>query len=140
MTRTLYFKTLDMGRKLVRWTQGQVDYLLAHYKDESMFELGVRFGCSAPTVSKKLRSLGIDIGKGSKSMRRVWSDEEIEYVKAHFADESAVDIGEHLGISDVMVRKKALELGLKKSDGYDKKRYYYRYVKNYKHNVRRAAV
>ena len=48
----------------------------------------------------------------------VWTDEMLDYIREHFADEPSNDIGDALGISDSAVRRKARLLGLKKSSDF----------------------
>ncbi len=60
-----------------------------------------------------------------------WSSGADAYIKAHYPYESAVDIAEHLGMSDTSVRMRAIKLGVKKSRKYDKSVYRNRYVKGY---------
>ena len=57
----------------------------------------------------------------------------LAYLREHFPHESATDIADHFGISYTTVRLKALELGIKKAPGYDKKQFRFRFVKTYKH-------
>lgn len=118
-----------------KWTREQEVYLLSHYQDETLEGLARHVGVSAPTVSTKLRSLGVSLNKRHTTRARKWSEYELNYLYDHFATESAIDIGEHLGMCNVLVSRKAQELGLKKSPSWSKSRYNNRYVKNYKHNI-----
>lgn len=59
--------------------------------------------------------------------RRVWSNEDVEYIVANYATMPNVDIAEHLGLDTNVVAKKAYDLGLKKR------------VKNYKNNWKPKA-
>ena len=59
--------------------------------------------------------------------RRVWSNEDVEYIVANYATMPNVDIAEHLGLDTSVVAKKAYDLGLKKL------------VKNYKNNWKPKA-
>jgi predicted transcriptional regulator len=124
----------------LKWTHEQEVYLLSHYQTVTQADMAKELGVSIPSVSKKLRDLGIVIGSGLKSKKRPWSEYELNYLMEHFPHESAVDIGEHLGISNVMISNKAREMGLKKAPDYDRRKYDFRYVRNYKHNVTKYKV
>lgn len=60
-----------------------------------------------------------------------WSSGADAYIKAHYPYESAVDIADHLGMSDTTVSQRAKKLGLKKDKSYDRANYRNRYVKGY---------
>ena len=122
------------------FTREQDVYLLSHYQTLSQAEMAVSLGVSPPTVNKRLRELGVGVGYGMKTKRRVWSEEELNYLIDHWPMDSAVDIADHLGLSAVMIRNKAKEMGLEKSPEYSTARYTNRYVKNYKHNVKNYKV
>lgn len=128
-----------MPRKRIDWTEEMLEYLLDHYETDSCMDMGMYLGVSAPTVSSKLRSMGISVGIGGKKLRRRWSDDELSYLREHYPHESAVDIADVLGVCSQLVRTKANELGLKKAPDYDRSKYYFRYVKTYRHGRRGAA-
>lgn len=122
-----------MRRKKI-WTEEQENVLREQYlSGTKCCELAEEFGCSEPTVYSKLRSMGITVGRGS--MKRAWTPEEEQYLREHFPSEAAVDIADVLGVSSTMVRVKAKEMGLEKSSDYDVRKYYHRYVKDYRHNM-----
>lgn len=122
----------------IDWTKEMDEYLLSHYKEASLYDIAIRLGVSQPTVSQRLHFMGIEKDRGSK--KRVWSDDELVYLREHYPFDSLGDIADVLGLSSVMVRNMALELGLKKSKDYDPKKYYCRYIKGYKNNKRRIVV
>ncbi|AXF86410.1 hypothetical protein DTO96_102164 [Ephemeroptericola cinctiostellae] len=47
--------------------------------------------------------------------RRVWSNEDVEYIMVNYATTPNVDIAEHLGLDAKVVAKKTFDLGLKKT-------------------------
>ena len=61
-----------------------------------------------------------------------WTPEKLAYLRNHFPYEPAQDVADVLGISFTTVRLKAIELGLKKADGYNKNQFHCRFVKGYK--------
>ena len=58
-----------------------------------------------------------------------WTDEKIQYLREHYATETADDIADVLGCSDSTVSYKAKALGLEKSPDFHKWNYIGRYVK-----------
>jgi hypothetical protein len=124
----------------IEFTREQDVYLLSHYQAMTQAEMAKELGMSAPTVARRLRELGIVIGYGKKTLRRAWSEYELNYLIDHWPMDSAVDIGDHLGLNPVMVRNKAKEMGLEKAPDYDKRKYTFRYVKKYKHNITKYKV
>lgn len=68
------------------------------------------------------------------SNRIIWTEEQVEYLREHWAQESLGDIAYYLRISPGVVRSKARELGLQKSEDWSKRRYFHRYVRHYKNN------
>ena len=127
-----------MPNTKIEWTKEMEAYLLSHYEVMSLYDMGMHLGISVPSVSKKLHLMGIMKDRGGKS--RVWSEEELVYLREHYPFESMGDIADALKISPVMVRRKVLELGLKKSADYDPRKYYCRYVRSYKNNTHKVIV
>jgi hypothetical protein len=62
-------------------------------------------------------------------VKLVWSDEDVKYLREHFAHTPNSDIGTYLGISPMTVKKKADELGLRKNKGFRSCDFSYRYVR-----------
>ena len=125
-------------RPTKEWTDEELAYLRANYLNETCEDSAGRFHCSAPTISNKIRSMGLRKPKANTSF--VWSDWQVDYVREHFPYEAAVDIADVIGVSSTLIRKKALEMGLKKSPDYDRKKYFHRYIKDYKNNIRKVFV
>lgn len=124
-----------MLRRKREWAEWEIDFLKEFFFVRTNDDLAKVFKCSAPTVSAKARELGLGEKNrgGVNRMTYVWSDEDVEYLKGHFPYEPASDIADVIGISYPCVLKKARELGLKKSEGYDPRRFNNRYVGGYKH-------
>lgn len=70
----------------------------------------------------------------------VLTTEQERYLREHFPTEAACDIAEHLHISDTTVRNIAREMGLKKSESFDPRRFHNHIVKTYKHERYRNFV
>ena len=93
-------------------------------------EIGRAIGVSFTTVRLKAIALGLSIQ--SVRFKCKWSDEQLEWLKENYPTKPLCDLAQHIGYSIPTVQKKALELGLKRSDDYNKKKFYRRYVKDYK--------
>ena len=65
------------------------------------------------------------------SNRIIWTEEQVGYLREHWAQDSLADIAYYLRISPGVVKSKARELGLQKSEDWSRRRYYNRYVRNY---------
>lgn len=121
--------------KRIDWTSENIDYLRSHYLDASWEEMASHIGCSSASVIVKCRSLGLRKPHVYRP-KRVWSDSELRYLCDHFPFESAGDIADVIGVTYPLVMSKAKELGLRKSADYNvSKKYMFRYVRNYVHNV-----
>lgn len=64
--------------------------------------------------------------------KKVWSEEEITYLREHYPHEPNCDVADALGVSSQLVLKKASELGLSKAKDYSRRRFFNRWVKKYK--------
>lgn len=51
-------------------------------------------------------------------MRKIWTEEELTYLKNEYANSRSIDIAMYLGATVLQVYRKAASLGLKKSEGY----------------------
>ena len=74
------------------------------------------------------------------SQRIEWTEDKLEYIREHFADESISDIAYELRLSPGVVKLKAVEMGLQKSENWTKRRYFNRYVRKYKYGGYRSSV
>ena len=113
-----------------------VDYLLAN-QDKSSMEIAWHLGVSDAAVNCKFKKLGIQRPKNRR--RYEWTPEKDDYLREHYPDEAACDIAEHLGTCYGVVKKRADELGLKKSEGFNTYQFHNRWVKDYKHSIRKVA-
>ena len=65
-----------------------------------------------------------------ESRKHCWTDAELAYLRAHYADTACSDMKDVLRLSENSIAKKAKELGLKKSSDF-RKRMNNRYVRGY---------
>ena len=66
------------------------------------------------------------------TIKIVLDEDQERYLREHYPVDSQRDIADWLHISPPTVRRLAMELGLEKSKNYDRRRYFFRYVRNYK--------
>lgn len=81
----------------------------------SIDELAEKLGVSSRVISKWAKQLGI-----SRKGERIWTDDEIKYLRKHFYQQSFEEIALHLNRPVGSVRTKAHRLGLAEFDGYNK--------------------
>lgn len=115
------------------WSELELNYLRDNAGRLSYEEIGWALGVSDTTVRCKAIALGLKHKKYRGNRSRVWTEEELAYLREHFPVESATDIADHFGVSYTTVRVKALELGLEKAPEYSKNQFQNRYVNSYKH-------
>ena len=113
------------------WTNEEIAYLKSHYMDESYEVMGGSLCLSSSAVRAKCIELGC-MRPAYTRKAFVWSAEQLDYLRAHYPHESAIDIADHLDYSYYTVEKKARELGLKKADDYDVRKFQFRYVRGYR--------
>lgn len=65
---------------------------------------------------------------------RIWTDEAVDILRRLFPTKPSNDIADIIGCSDCAVRVKAKQLGLKKVDGWNIKKFRYRFVAHYKNS------
>ena len=123
-------------KQAIEWTQGMIDYLLEN-QDKSSDEIGMHLGLSHSTISLKYRELGIV--RSNHKVRYEWTPERDAYLKEHYPDEAACDVAEHLGTSYGVIKKRADLLGIRKSESFSTYQFHNRWVKDYKHSIRKVA-
>lgn len=128
-----------MRRVIHTWTESELEYIRANYRDMSLMDMGIHLGVSGPTVRTKLLSMGLKTVSDRKN-RKVWTEEEISYLRENYPTMSAMDIAERFGVSNTTVSNKAKELGLKKSPEWSKTLYYRKYVNMYSGNESRIKL
>lgn len=70
-------------------------------------------------------------GRKNNKTKIVFTLEQEEYIRAHFATEAACDIAEHFGCSPAIVVRAAREMGLKKAKTWSVGKYRGRYTSHY---------
>lgn len=118
-----------VGKRFV-WSDDEVQILKDNYGKIPLDEIGEKLGISHTTVRIK----AIEIGLRKKRITRFckWTKEQVDYLKKHYPDDSTSDVAFHIGFSPDTIVRKAQMLGLRKSKDYDTRRFYRRYVKDYK--------
>ena len=115
------------------WDNEDIQWLESHYAYMTNDDIARHFGCSSPSVSLKGRELGLVKKHGLKYHKFEFTEEELQYIRDHYPTDAQCEIAEHFHVSPPVIHRVALELGLKKADGHNRKQYYYHIVKNYKH-------
>ena len=123
----------------VELTEEQIKYLRKNYGHKTLEELARHFGVSAPTVKFRAMEIGLKSAKVFPKRDSVWSEEQINLLKELYPTSALIDLSEMIGFSQPTIRKKAIELGLKKEDGYDIRKFNGRYIRDYKHCQRRVG-
>ena len=121
------------------WTRQEVAYLRANYRDTTLSDLAMHLHVAPSTVRNKLLLMGLDTDN-SRRGRRMWTKEEIDYLRANFPTMTAIDIADHIGCSNPTVARKAMELGLEKSPEFRKAEFRCRYVKDYRWKKDHTAI
>jgi len=116
--------------KKYEWNDDEIGFLKKNYGDMSLDDIGFALGISHSTVRHKASELGL----GSTNARKLcqWTEDKVEYLKAHYDTDTLWDISRHVGFSVPTVKKKADELGLRRPDTYRPSDFNRRYVKDYK--------
>ena len=78
----------------------------------------------AAEISNRLHRFKTNMPK-----KNYWTEENLAILRKHFATMPSGDIADMIGCTDVTVRNKAKELGLKKDKSFRKINYYGRYSK-----------
>ena len=120
----------------IKWTDEMVSYLLEN-QEKSSWELGRHLGVSDAAVRSQFKRLGI--GRSFHKQGYEWTPEKDAYLKEHWPDDAGCDIAEALGTCYGTVKKRADELGLRKSKDYNTYKFHNRWCKDYKHSIRKVA-
>ena len=73
-----------------------------------------------------------EVKQEGRSRSIVWTEEDLEYLCEHWADCSLASISDYLVMAPGTVKRKADELGLKKSPDFNAAKLRYNFVKRYK--------
>ena len=109
-------------------------YLKRNYGKKTLDEIGRKLHISAPTVKFKALELGLEIQDVTRK-RSSWSEQQIKCLIENYPTTTLSDLVDKIGFSMPTIRKKAIELGLKRAEGYSVRNFNNRYVSNYKHKV-----
>lgn len=120
---------IRVNRKYV-WNEEDIAFLRENYGVIAQDDIALKLGVSQTTV--RLKAIELGIADRRLKAKCDWTDEKIEYLKLHYANETNIDIARHIGFSPGTVVRMAVALDLRKSPRFDKRDYYNRYVRNYK--------
>ena len=111
-------------------TEEQERFLRENYEKMPLDDIAAEICVSAPTVRMKAIALGLK--KNAEVRKCKWTKEQLAWLRKNYPNKTLSDCAQHIGYSVPTIQKKALELGLKKSKDYSVKKFYRRYVKDYK--------
>lgn len=114
-------------------TSEQKKYLKRNYGKKTLDEIGRKLNISAPTVKFKAVEMGLSVEDMTKK-HSVWNDEQIGFLIENYPTTTLSDLSDKIGFSMPTIRKKAMELGLKRADDYDIRKFSGRFTRNYKHH------
>lgn len=119
------------------WTELELKYLRDNAGLISYDDMALSLRKSSTAIRCKIIELGLPRRKPNREVRK-WSDEEIAYLKEKYPMTPVSDIADDLGICYQTVNNKAKELGLQRSKDFGPKVWRDKYVRNYKHNIRKV--
>lgn len=109
-------------RKKTRWSAEDINYLREHYADDDLDSISKHLSRTKSSIRTKAHELDIkksvwsNVGKErNKEDEYFWTDEEIEFLREHYATMSTDKIAERLNRCKNGIYGKARELGLKKN-------------------------
>lgn len=94
-----------------QWTIEDEQYLRDNYDKKTVEEIASYLNRTTYAVRNKAKKMGMH--RVTDVIPGVWKEVEEEYLKKHYCNTSAAEIGEKIGKSAMAVRKKAQKLGLK---------------------------
>ena len=109
----------------------QKKYLKKNYGKKTLDEIARKLHISAPTVKFRAIEMGLVVEDSTKK-HAVWSDAQIKCLIDNYPTTTLSDLVDKIGFSMPTIRRKAIELGLKRDESYDRKQFNRRYVINYK--------
>ena len=118
------------GHRLI-WEDADIEYLRENCGKISMCDIAFELHISQKSVRKKAIELNLEM----MCNKIYWTDEMTEYLVGHYPNETYEYMAAHLGLSVTSIVKKSKELGLNRSDGYDRRIYNRRYSNNYDNAV-----
>ncbi len=96
------------------WKDSEIAYLKKKMHDPKYHplhrELAEHLGRTVESVTRKIRQLGLSI----PLKNRIWTEQEVRYLKKHYARKTYREIGDHLGRTASAVEKAMYRLGLRK--------------------------
>ena len=112
-----------------KWTDEMLDFLKDNIGHMAYDDIAMKLGISHTTIRKKARQLGLVHPKMTTASQ--WSQEQIDYLIKNYPTHTLGDLATGTGFSIGTVRNKAKELGLKRAEDYDYKKFYRRYISKY---------
>lgn len=118
--------------KRIELTEEQIRYLRKNYGTKTLEEIARHLCVSAPTVKFRAMELGMEEKRVVTKRNIEWNERQISILVDLYPTTTLSDLSDKIGLSQPTIKKKAIELGLKRADSYDKKQFNNRYVSKYK--------
>jgi hypothetical protein len=112
------------------WEKSDIDYLVENYDKKVLDDLSEHLGVSIGIVKAKGDELGLS--RNIRTVKKVWTNDEIEYLRQNFSTKPVCDLCDRLPYSQPTISKMARKLGLRKIEGYRRGKYTGRYIRKYK--------
>lgn len=96
-----------------KWTEEEVDYLLANYKKMTYEQIGLNLDRSKSSVDIKIQSLKKkypDFAPKNKQTKRQWQDSEVEFIKSNLDKLTNAEIALRLKRTHASVQTKIVYL------------------------------
>jgi len=111
---------LRKGRLHKRWTREEEEFLLKNHDKMTLEELASRLGRTKDSIKGKMRFLRLGRPPGLGEIRRtrkIWTEDEKEFLKRNSKNFTAKELSELLGRTESSVRNMLRVLGLKPKKG-----------------------
>lgn len=110
-----------------KWTREETQWIRDNRESKTIAEMCEHFGCAISTLYRKFRKMRL---KGCRRTASQLRDDQLEWLRANYADLQNEEIARRLGISESTMHRIARREGLAKSA---------EYVKAFSERGRRAA-
>lgn len=97
-----------------RFTEKEIKFLKENYKKMSIEELAKELGRTEKSVRAKVERIGLKLSDLKRNQPKKLTEKEVNFIKENYQSMSDEKIARELNISEAMVSRKRLNLGLRK--------------------------
>lgn len=94
------------------WSDGDDVYIQEHWKDQTEEQMAAELGRTPHAIHARGISLGLTRRKASENKRRLWTQEEVSYLRDNWGMITVQGISRKLGRTEAAVQNKVQEIGL----------------------------